>query len=320
MFTTRDKILLALEQAPNGLLSGAALAARLGLTRASVWKHVKALRSEGFPIRTRKASGYALTAPFDFSLLKGEVGRDLGFWKIHYQFATPSTQLLAKHAAEQNAPEGHFWIVEKQTAGRGRLDRSWESDLGGIWMSLLLRPAIPPALVPSLPLVTALALTEAIQSATGLSARLKWPNDVVVKTPAGWRKVAGILTEMSAEVDRARWVVIGIGINVNNRLSPGLKTIGATLSALTGRQLSRAELLKHFLDHFGKTYRRFEKAGFAAFQSLYWQRYSRPNEPVKLKTSQGLVRGIARGVDGQGALVVEFQNQTRSFWEGEIVL
>ena len=121
-------------------------------------------------------------------------------------------------------------------------------------------------------------------------------------------------------MDRARWVVVGIGVNVNNRLSPALADLGISLSALTGKPVSRAELLRTFLNEFGMAYRRFEKSGFAAFQGLYWEHYSRPNEPVKLKTSQGLVRGIARGVDGQGALVVESQKQTRSVWEGEIVL
>src|SRR5688572_7288285 len=178
MYSTRAKILLAFERAPRHTISGEQLAGRLGLTRASVWKHIKSLQGEGFSIQTRKASGYTLKSPFDFSLMKGEASRDLTFWKVHYQFSTASTQTLAKYAAENGSPEGHLWVTEKQSAGRGRLDRHWESDLNGLWFSLLLRPAIAPGLVPSLTLVAALTLAEAIQKETHVQARLKWPNDV----------------------------------------------------------------------------------------------------------------------------------------------
>ena len=347
MYSTRDKILLALENSPRHMISGASLAGRLGLTRASVWKHIHALRAEGFPIRARKASGYRLSEPFDFSLLRGEAARalpalppvrsmeegppplthwtragrqGLRFWKIHYQFSTASTQAQAKAAAEQHAAEGNLWVAEKQTAGRGRLNRTWDSALGGLWVSILLRPAIVPSRVPSLTLVTALALAEAIQSETGLAARLKWPNDVVIETPKGWRKVAGILTEMSAEVDRTRWVIIGVGVNVSNRLPQALADRAVSLSALARAQVNRASLLKAFLSRLGTAYRRFEKSGFEAFRELYWRQYSLPDKAVQLKTSQGRRRGIARGVDGHGALVVESQHQTTSIWEGEIII
>jgi BirA family biotin operon repressor/biotin-[acetyl-CoA-carboxylase] ligase len=303
------------------MVSGAALANRLGMTRASIWKHVKALQAEGYPIKTRKASGYVLSSPFDFSLLKGEAARGLRFWMLHYYSSTSSTQLLAKAAAEQGAAEGGIWLAEKQSSGRGRLDRRWESHLGGLWMSMLLRPSIAPSRVPALTLVTALTLVETIQRETHLPVRLKWPNDIVVKTPQGWRKVAGLLTEMAAEVDRAKWVVIGIGINVNNLLPASLSKIGVSLSAMMAQApLNRASLLRTFLHRFSGSYRRFEKSGFDAFRHAYWRQYSRPDEAVQLKTSEGTVRGVARGVDAHGALLVESHHQTTPVWEGEIVL
>jgi BirA family transcriptional regulator, biotin operon repressor / biotin---[acetyl-CoA-carboxylase] ligase len=324
VFSTRDKILIALSQGERGgvrgMVSGVALAKHLKMTRASIWKHIKALRAEGFPIKTHKASGYGLTVPFDFSLLKGEASKGVRFWRPHYQFSTLSTQRLAMQAAGQTVPEGHLWVVEKQTAGRGRLDRTWESHFGGLWMSLLLRPAITPSRIPSLPLVIALSMAEAIENETDVQTFLKWPNDIVVKTPVGWRKIAGVLTDLSAEVDRVRWVVAGIGVNVNNRLSPALSDLAISLSSLTQQTHSRADLLKAFLDHFGRAYRRFEKRGFDVFRQAYWERYSRPNEPVRLKTAEGIVRGVARGVDAYGALIVESQHKIKSVWEGEIVL
>jgi BirA family biotin operon repressor/biotin-[acetyl-CoA-carboxylase] ligase len=324
MYSTRDKILLAFEPGPRGdhadrkVISGSSLASHFKMTRASIWKHIKTLQKDGFPIRTRKASGYSLAAPFDFSLLKGEVIRGLRFWKVHYAFQSGSTQDLAKQAATHGSPEGQLWLSEKQTSGRGRLDRRWESGLGGLWFSILLRPAIPPSQVPCLPLVCALTIAETLQRLTPLPIRLKWPNDVMLQTPKGWRKLAGILTEMSAEVDRTQWVVVGIGVNVNNTLPANLGSIGASLHTVTGKLYSRAALLKDFLDRFGQSYRRFEKSGFEAFRSAYWQLYSRPDQPVQLKTTQGVIKGIARGVDARGALLVESQKQTRPIWEGEI--
>ena len=320
MFSTRDRLLLALARAPQRTASGADLARRLGLTRTAVWKQINALKVEGLSIKTRHANGYQLSTPYDVSLLEGPFSQKAGFWKAHYQFSVTSTQTLAKQAAETGTPEGHYWLSEKQTAGRGRLERTWDSAIGGLWFSLLLRPDISPALVPSLTLVVSLALAESIRELTHVQARLKWPNDVVVETPGGWRKVAGILTELSAEVDRTRWVVVGIGVNANNVLDPSLARRATTLSDLCGRLIVRADILSAFLNRLGKAYRRFEKSGFEAFRKPYWQLYSRPNAAVQLKTSQGVVSGVARGVDARGALVVESQKQIQSIWEGEIVL
>jgi BirA family transcriptional regulator, biotin operon repressor / biotin---[acetyl-CoA-carboxylase] ligase len=320
VFTTRDRILLSLGEKPGTLCSGASLARQLGITRASIWKHVKALQREGFPIRSSGAQGYTLAETFDLSLLRGDVWKSLKFWKPHYQISTTSTQRQAREAAEQSAPEGHFWIAEKQLSGRGRLDRKWESGFGGLWFSILLRPAVPPAAIPALPLVAALTLAKVLERQYELNARLKWPNDVIVQTTSGWKKMAGILTEMSAEIDRTRWVVIGIGLNVNNILPRELRKQATAVIDLTQRPANRAALLKAFLNSFAKTYRQFEKMGFKHFKADYWHRYGRPNTEVQLRTSRGVVWGSPCGVDDNGALVVESKGSTQSIWEGEIVL
>jgi BirA family biotin operon repressor/biotin-[acetyl-CoA-carboxylase] ligase len=305
---------------------GTWLAKRLGLTRASVWKHIKALKAAGLPIESVRHGGYRFRKPFDFSLLHlASKNRLSGAWKLHYELQVNSTQLRAKQAAELHIPEKHIWAAETQTAGRGRLGRTWSSSPGGLWMSLLLRPHLAPAQVPALTLLAALEMAQAIKKVTGVDVRLKWPNDLValVKASGGkaiWKKVGGILTEMSGELDRARWVVVGMGINVNNTLPPSLRSSAASLLDLThGRSITRSEILREFIRRFDRSSRQMEREGFGAFRRSYWQLYARPDEPVQLRTAWGMIRGLARGVDDRGALIVESRDQTRHLFEGEII-
>lgn len=319
---TRKQILLAFEGRPLCFVSGISLARQLGITRTSVWKHVEALKAEGWPVVSKRGEGYRFTQPFDFSLLRSSQFPLPYFWKVRYEFDTVSTQVPAKEAAESGLSEGHLWLAERQTAGRGRLDRTWESPLGGLWMSFLLRPQIAAGRVPSLTLVTALILQETVKEICGLDLRLKWPNDLVIETAAGWKKVGGILTEMSGETDRTRWVVMGVGMNVNNTMPKSLRHIATSLVSLKDRVgliIPRVALLTDFLQRFHSAYLRFQKQGFEPFRPHYWQMYSRPDEPVSLRTSQGVLRGIARGVDAYGALVVESHKQIQYLREGEIV-
>src|SRR5439155_24709018 len=144
------------------------------------------------------------------------------------------------------------WIAKTKSKGRGRLDRSWESGYGGLWFSLLLRPKLPPSRVPPLSLLAGLALRDAVENVCGIRAKLKWPNDLVVKVPFRhvWKKLAGILTEMSGQMDRTDWVALGVGLNVNNTLPKDLSPRAVSLYALTGKIGSRGRLLKAFLKSF----------------------------------------------------------------------
>lgn len=340
--STRDKLLAALAKPVGARLSGEKLARRLGISRTMVWKHIQALRAWGLPIEGNARAGYRVTGPIDLSLWrwsKNRSGKILGNAALtpalsrsqrgrgdiseispHYFFSTASTQTLAKTGAAMGLAEGTLWIAEQQTAGRGRLERSWASGYGGLWISLLLRPPVPPSQVPSVTHVAAVALVQMIRNQARLDAKLKWPNDVVCKTKQGWKKLAGFLTEMSAEIDRTHWVTIGLGLNVNNELPPDLQAVGASLRELTGRNFHRAELLDAFLTLFRSAYYRWIKGGFGPFQRDYWGFYRGPQETVRLRTSQGLVEGIARGVDAFGGLIVESRRKIFHFSEGEIVL
>jgi BirA family biotin operon repressor/biotin-[acetyl-CoA-carboxylase] ligase len=185
--------------------------------------------------------------------------------KPHYFLSTRTTQLLAKQGGSGGLPEGHLWLAETQTKGIGRFERAWQSPLGGLWFSLLLRPTLLPSDVPPLTLVAGLSLRRVVEKMTGLKAKLKWPNDLLV----GKKKIAGILTETSGKTKTTDWVVVGVGLNVNNRLPRTLSSQAASLYELTGKKWERALLLSAFLREFRPAYKRYQKHGFKPFQKQY---------------------------------------------------
>lgn len=327
----RNKLLLAFDRRSQQVLSGAVLAERLRVSRTSVWKHVKSLRDAGIPLESAGRHGYRLDGPADFSLTRFAFSRPAASWITpHYFLSTASTQTLAKAGATAGLPEGHLWLAEVQRGGRGRLDRAWESRYGGLWFSLLLRPKIPPGRLPALTLVAGLCLREAIQEACGVDSKLKWPNDLLIPLPSplprgedlgegSLKKAAGILTEMSGQMDQTDWVVLGIGLNVNNTLSVALRGEALSLRDVTGGAHSRGKILESFLARFRKSYGRYQKEGFEPFRAAYWRAYSRPNQPVRLRTARGVLAGILRGVDASGAIMVESRRKIRTLSEGEIV-
>jgi len=313
----RDSLLRALDGKPGQAVSGEQLARRLGVSRTTVWKQIKLFKSLGLPIESTGRHGYLLKAPFDRSLISY---RAPAWIQPHYQVSTASTQTLAKAGAAAGLPEGHLWMAEIQTKGRGRLDRLWDSGYGGLWFSLLLRPEISPRRAAPITLYSGLCLREAIQKVYKVQAKLKWPNDVMVQSGKHWKKCAGILTEMSGQIDRTDWLVVGAGVNVTNTLPGDLSPLAASLYALTGEVLERSRLLDAFLASFHAGYSRFCEQGFAPFCESYWKNFMVPGRKVRLKTSAGDVSGRAVGVDASGGIMIESRRKTRIFSEGEIVL
>ncbi len=311
--STRLELLKVLEGRSGQLLSGEVLARRLGISRTGVWKQLQSMKNAGLPLEGTGRRGYRLKAPFDSSLA---ALRSATWATPHYFLSASSTQVLAKGGASSGLPEGHFWVAETQTKGRGRLDRRWESGYGGLWFSLLLRPNVPAASVPPLALLAGLSLRNAVEEITGVRAKLKWPNDLVV----GSRKLAGILTEMSGQMDRVEWALLGLGLNVNNTLPNPLSHQAVSLYSLTGRSWPRAQILNTFLRIFHRDYARFLKEGFEPFRRIYWSHYFAPEKQTRLKTAQGPITGIARGVDASGAIMIESRRKIHIISEGEIVL
>lgn len=248
--STRLKLLEAFQGREDSLVSGADLARQLKLTRGAVWKHMMALRDMGFPIESQDRAGYRFEGIADFSLARFSSNAPV---TPHYALVSSSTQTTARQAAEAGLPAGHLWLSEIQTSGRGRLERKWDSHFGGLWFSMLLRPSVPLADVAPLAMEAARIIAKMLKEKCGIPGRVKWPNDVVVHVKGKRLKIAGILTEMTGEADRTRWVVLGVGLNVNNLLPASLSPIATSIRELTGRSWNRAEILEAFLKRFAKS-------------------------------------------------------------------
>lgn len=245
---TKEEILTRLRQS-EGYLSGEQLSESLGVSRAAVWKAINALREAGYEIDSVTNRGYRLTSVPDV-LTPEEIACGLRTKTLGSQIVTlwevDSTNEEAKRQAQNGAPDGSVFIAERQTGGKGRLGRKWESPDGtGIWFSILLRPGLVPSEVSCITLLAGIAVCRAIRSVTGCEAKIKWPNDVVI----GSRKVCGILTELTAEIDRIEYVVLGIGINANMESFPEeLAEKATSLRMESGKTFPRAAVLRAVLE------------------------------------------------------------------------
>ncbi len=254
--------ILELLRRQEGFLSGEDIGRELSITRAAVWKGIKKLREEGYEIEAVTNRGYRLTNPETMynkrELEQGLKTKTMG-QSIYFYEETDTTNNRARELALEGAPEGTLVVAEKQTAGRGRRGKVWESPLGtGIWMSLVLRPQIMPAEASVLTLLCGLATAEAIEAETGLSAGIKWPNDILING----KKAVGILTEMDCEMSQVHFVIPGIGINVNTAsFPPEIADIATSLYLECGKTVSRRRLVHKVLERLEEHYETFLRTG-----------------------------------------------------------
>ncbi len=302
---TPGERIVAWLRASTAPLSGEELARRLGCSRAAVWKQIGALRRLGYRIEARRAHGYALAAAPD-RLGPAELAPHLaGRWRdIRWLAETDSTQRVARELGRAGAPEGTVVIAEAQTAGRGRLGRTWHSPRGvNLYCSIVLRPPLSPAAVPQVALVAGVAAAAALAETPGLAPRLKWPNDVLIDG----RKVAGILTEMEAEVERVHHVILGIGVNLNApraAFPPELRERATSLFLATGRRVDRAAVTGRLLAALEARYGRFLEGGFEAVRAE-WESYScLTGTDVRVASAEGEMAGRVLGLDADGALML----------------
>ncbi len=298
-------VLQALRSTPAPL-SGEALAARLGLSRAAVWKRINRLKALGYAIEGSPRRGYRLLAATE-KLLPEEIAlglnsRDLK-GPVHHFEEVASTNDLAKELAARGAPEGTLVVAEAQSRGRGRLGRWWESPPGtGLYVSLVLRPALPPTEMPQITLTTAVAVVRAVNRASGVALGIKWPNDLLL---AG-KKLGGILTEMETESEQIRHLVVGLGLNVNNPAFPAeLADIATSLALATGRRHSRVRLLQAWLEEFEALYGRFLAGEFAGILEEWRSLAVTLGQVVTVRQGPRVIRGKALEVAADGALLVE---------------
>ncbi|WP_227354703.1 biotin--[acetyl-CoA-carboxylase] ligase [Haladaptatus salinisoli] len=285
MNDTRRAVLDALADGP---VSGPELAERLDVSRNAVWKHVEALREAGYEIETTN-KGYVLGEASEFGPTV-EYGLDAPF-EVEYHESIGSTNDRARNLAADGAKDVVV-LADEQVGGRGRLDREWVGPSGGVWMSIVLRPNLPPAHVPLLTLAAAVAVTRAAREA-GVPAEIKWPNDVLV----GEEKLAGILTEMEGEADRVSWIVVGIGVNVN---VPGASLPeGATSVQEAAGSVNRRIFVQRLLEEFDAL-----RANTDDVLGAWRERAATLGQRVRIETRDGDVIGNAVDVVTPGALVV----------------
>lgn len=294
MNDTRRAVLDALAEGP---VTGPALADRLDVSRAAVWKHVEALRDAGFDVDSVD-DGYVLAGVPDYGGPAVEFGLDAPF-EVEYHDALPSTNDRARELAADGASDVVV-LADHQTGGRGRRGREWSSPSGGVWASLVLRPDLPPARVPLLTLAAAVAVTDAAREA-GVDAAIKWPNDVVVPdddSERGGRKLAGVLTEMEGEASRVSWVVVGTGVNVN--VDPDDLDGDATSVRAEAGDVSRRVFVQRVLERFHAL-----RADPDAVLDAWRERAATVGQRVRVDLGDETVEGAAVDVTEHGALVVD---------------
>lgn len=301
-------------------VSGSALAQRLGVTRAAVWKQVEALRALGAPIEAAAGSGYRLAWPLEMldatairAHLDPALCKRLGDLDVRWQVDSTSSALL--RAAAAGAADLSVCTAEAQSAGRGRRGRGWTSPLGGnVYLSVLKRFAAGMGALSGLSLVAGIATVQALAAVGVSSVGLKWPNDVL----AGRRKLAGILVELGGEFLGPCHAVIGIGINV--RMPRGLE-VGqpcVDLAALCAQPPSRNTLIAHLLSHLVTACDRFEREGFAPFQAEFARHDLLAGRNVQVYTGAGVRDGVADGVDERGALRVRHARSVVTYDSAEV--
>ena len=246
------------------IISGGRIAKEVGVSRSMVWRWVERLRELGVKVKGRPATGYFLEQVPDIltpNMLRQRLKGSLFGKRIYHFFKTDSTNRVALELGHGGEPEGAVVLAEEQTAGRGRAGRAWHSERAmGIYVTLLLRPKLAPVQAPLLTMMAGLSTHSAVQALTGQAVDLKWPNDLLVRG----KKAGGILTEMHAEPGQIRFVIVGIGLNVNQEKFPGdLADIATSLRVETGKPQSRMELLVRLLREFESDYNRLVREGVA---------------------------------------------------------
>jgi BirA family biotin operon repressor/biotin-[acetyl-CoA-carboxylase] ligase len=317
-----DKLIHLLVKNATVVVPGPKIASEIGVTRFKVWKWIESLRLLGVEIRGVRGEGYQLVTIPDIlapSLLRAELGEHpFGRHIIHY-FRTDSTNAVALKLAGEGAEQGTVVLAEEQTAGRGRLGRTWYSEKSsGIYTSIILRPPLAPAAAPVLTLMAGLAVQKAVTATTGLSVDIRWPNDLLV----GGKKVCGILTEMSAEVDRLHAVVLGIGMNVNHcRMPAELENSATSLRMEAHRAISRLQVFVALLRELERHYQMLLKSGNRAITER-WEAASTfaHGKRVYVSTPAGVAQATTTGLDPSGALNVQYDDgRQESLVAGEVV-
>jgi BirA family biotin operon repressor/biotin-[acetyl-CoA-carboxylase] ligase len=303
-----EAILKLLKQHEPAFLSGQEISRRLKISRTAVWKRIKNLEGLGYEFEASTRSGYRLIgspdllAPWEVQplLRTKRLGR-----KLHYYRSLDSTNASAYQLALKGAGEGEVVVAESQQKGRGRLGRQWFSPpFLNLYVSIILRPEIPPGEAPLLTLMAAVAAAETLGQFSRLVPVIKWPNDILV----GGRKIAGLLNEMQSEVDRVHFVILGIGVNLNVKpedFPPEIRSMATSVRRETGAAVSRKMFLCSLLLNIEKWYDTFLKKGREPILETWRNRARIKDKNVRVSSFGEVLAGIAVDIDSDGALILK---------------
>lgn len=310
MLSNTHRRVLELLMRSEGFVSSSRIASELGISKSSVSRVVKELISYGFIIEVSPKLGYRVEVLNDVKY----VGKVLKNLNIYYLDSCTSTQDVADMLASQGAPEGTVVICEEMSYGRGRLGRKWVAGRGGLWFTIVLKPKV----VKSLQLLTLIAGTSVVKTVKelyNLDVSVKWPNDVLLSS----RKLCGVLIEARLEADRVNYVLVGIGVNVNNELPEELRGVGITLKDVLGYRAPRTPILKGVVNNLLNLYNELLRGNYDVVISE-WKKYnSTIGRKVKVVSFNEVFEGIAVDVDVNGSLIVSTGGSVRKVGVGDVI-
>ncbi len=323
MESTRNQLIQLLAKNNEEYISGQVLSEKLNISRSAVWKHMKELEKDGYVIEAKSKRGYRFVSyPEKISENTVQWGLQTNWLgqKVIHREVTSSTQIIAHKVAKEQKGHGTIVIADEQVSGRGRMNRNWHSKKGdGMWMSMILQPPLPPYLAPQLTLLTAVALTETIEKLTGLTPRIKWPNDILFDNE---KKCAGILTELQAEQDKIQYVIIGVGLNINQQKNDWPEDVQKRATSLqieTGKQWPIRKIIQYFLSSFESLYDEYMKQGFLAVKTK-WESYGfKIGDWITIRQLDKTRQAVFYGLADDGALLIKNEaGDVERLYSGEI--
>ncbi|MGH8015941.1 MAG: biotin--[acetyl-CoA-carboxylase] ligase [Candidatus Zixiibacteriota bacterium] len=317
-----DKIILFVRSNPKKKIELKALAGRFKAESSDITSALRISANWGYQFFQEKSRISYVSAPdilsateIGFGLKSKFIGR-----VVHSFNIVKSTNDIANELAEKGAVEGTIVTAEKQTLGKGRLGRSWHSpEKMGIYVSIVLRPKFPPEKAPGLSIMSALAVAETVVERGVKKVQIKWPNDVLING----RKVAGVLTELSAEKNKINHVIVGIGINVKQTESDfpaNIRNNATSVERESKKELKRVELLKMLLQVFEKEYQQYRKNQLLKSLPRIRKLSSILNQEITLSWPGNTLNGTAVDIDASGALIVESNGNRTTVSSGEVTV
>jgi BirA family biotin operon repressor/biotin-[acetyl-CoA-carboxylase] ligase len=318
----RDKILSLFLAAEGGALSGEDLSRQLGVSRAAIWKHISHLRTAGYTIDALPSRGYHLVGQPDLLLaaaVKSGLATEVIGCEVEHHHSIDSTNQRAQELAEQGAKSGTVVIAEEQTAGRGRLGRCWSSPVGvNLYASVLLRPQLLPMQAAQLTFLSAVAVARAVEAVAGIKVNVKWPNDILL----GGKKIAGLLNEISTDMDGIHYAILGIGVNLNmsaDQFPADLRYPATSVLLATGVPVNRLSFTQELCRQLDSLYALLCTQGFVPIRLAWESLFNMLGSRVSVDYGQEKLCGCVAGIAQDGALLLRLDNgEQQEIYAGDV--